>query len=129
MRGRDRRNCDVLLNGIAVGPSRPSHSYSGKRSVPVRSLADARWKLAPAGPNRFLRIAGGRVIVLPHVFERLGQGLEFGGVVDMAGVPGENELIAVVLCGEGAGEVLVGKDPFVHVVAHDVWIEEIKVAN
>jgi hypothetical protein len=34
-----------------------------------------------------------------------------------------------VLCAGRAGEVFVGKDPVVHVVAHDVGVEEIKVTD
>ena len=47
----------------------------------------------------------------------------------MTGILGEDELVVVVLCGEGAGEVFVGKDPVVHVVANDVGVEEIKVTD
>ena len=50
-------------------------------------------------------------------------------MVDMTGILGEDELVVVVLCGEGAGEVFVGKDPVVHVVANDVGVEEIKVTD
>jgi hypothetical protein len=32
------------------------------------------------------------VIVLPDVFEGFGQGPEFGGMVDMTGILGEDEL-------------------------------------
>ena len=82
-----------------------------------------------AAENPFQRLAGGRVIVLPDVFEGFGEGLQFDGAVDMAGVPGEDELVVVVLCGEGFGHVFVGDDPVVHVVAHDVGVEEVAVAD
>ena len=47
----------------------------------------------------------------------------------MSRVPGEHELVVVVFGREGAGEVFVGKDPVVHVVAHDVGVQEIGVAD
>jgi len=52
-------------------------------------------------------IAGWRVVVLPDIFEGFGQGLEFGGVADMAGVAGE--LVVVVLYGEGRDEVSLAR--------------------
>src|SRR5579871_6708980 len=47
----------------------------------------------------------------------------------MTGVPGKNELVMVVLGAQSAGEILVGKHPVVHPIAHDVGVEQIKVAN
>ena len=63
------------------------------------------------------------MIALPDVFEGFGQCLLFYGAVGVAGVAGEDELIVVALGGEDAGHVLVGDDPVVHVVAHDVGVE------
>ena len=73
-------------------------------------------------------LGGGEGVALPEVFEGFGQGLLFDGVVGVAGVAGEDELVVVAAGGEDAGHVFVGEDPVVHVVAHGVGIEEVAVA-
>ena len=47
----------------------------------------------------------------------------------MAGVAGEDELVVVALGGQHLGHVLVGQHPVVHVVAHDVGVEQVAVAD
>ena len=68
-------------------------------------------------------------IAFPEPFEGLGEGLLFDGAVAMAGVAGEGELVVIAFVGQGFGGVFVGDDPIVHVVAHDVWVEEVAVAD
>ena len=53
----------------------------------------------------------------------------FYGVVDVAGVLGEDELVAIALGGERFGHQFVGDDPVVHVVAHDVGAVEVAIAD
>ena len=68
-------------------------------------------------------------VTLPEVLEGFGEGLGSDGVVDVAGVLGEDELVGVVLGGQDAGHGFVGDDPVVHVVAHGVGVVEVAVAD
>ncbi len=52
----------------------------------------------------------------------------FDRVIDVARIFGEDELIVIAPRSEYAGHAFVGQDPVVHVVAHDVGVEEIAVA-
>ena len=74
----------------------------------------------------FLRF---RFVALPDVFEGFGEGLHFDGAVYVECVLSEDELVVVLLCGEDAGHALVGFDPVVHVVAHDVGVVKILVTD
>ena len=49
--------------------------------------------------------------------------------VYVAGVGSEDELVVVALGGECFGHFFVGLDPVMHVVAHDVGVEEVVVAD
>jgi hypothetical protein len=62
---------------------------------------------------RLVRVSG---VVLPEVFEGFGEGLGFGGVVYVAGVACEEELVGVVFGCQRLGHVFVGYYPVVHVV-------------
>src|SRR5580704_10222408 len=76
--------------------------------------------------NRFPRCDW---VALPDVLQRFGQCLQLDGFVGVAGVACEDKLIRVVFSGEDARHVLVGDDPVVHVVAHEVVVEQIAVAD
>ena len=52
----------------------------------------------------------------------------FGGAVGVASVADEDELVVVALIGEDFGHSLVGDHPIMHVVAHNIWVEEVAVA-
>src|SRR5580658_10189689 len=47
----------------------------------------------------------------------------------MPGIAGENKLIMIALVRKNLGHVLVGYDPIMHVIAHDIRIEKILVAD
>jgi len=66
-------------------------------------------------------------VVVPYEFEGFGEGLLFYCSVDVAGVAGEEELVVVAAGGEDFGHQLVRGDPVVHVVAHGVGVEEVRV--
>jgi hypothetical protein len=51
------------------------------------------------------------------------------GAVDVSGVAGENELIVIALDSEYGGHAFVSENPVVHVIAHDVGIQQVAVAN
>src|SRR3954454_17368954 len=70
-----------------------------------------------------------RTIPLPNVFQRLGKGLLSHCAIDMPGVASENELVVIALCSKHSGHIFVGENPIMHAVAHDIWIEQIAVAN
>ena len=73
--------------------------------------------------------AGGDGISLPKILQSFGKSLLPDGAVHMDGVASEDELVVIALGGQYLGHALVGYDPVVHVVAHDVGIEEILVAD
>ena len=73
--------------------------------------------------------AGLSGVAVPDVFEGFGEGLALDGVVDVVGVAGEDELVVVSPGGQGLGHVLIGEDPVMHAIAHDVGIVEIAVAD
>src|SRR5581483_645107 len=86
------------------------------------------------GKRRFVtefHISGGSRswVTVPNVLKRLGQCLLSHSTIDVSGVPRENELIVISPCGERFRHILVGDDPIVHAVAHDVRIEEVAVAD
>ena len=68
-------------------------------------------------------------IALPQPFQSFGQGLLFHAAVAVPGVAGKNKLVMIALGGQHLGHVLVGEDPIVHVVAHDIRIEKVPVAD
>ena len=47
----------------------------------------------------------------------------------MKSVACKYELVMVALCGEYPGHVLVGENPVVHAIPHDVGIEKVAIAN
>ena len=47
----------------------------------------------------------------------------------MTGVQREDVLVLIALFLEHRGHTVIGDDPVVHVVAHDIWIKEILVGD
>ena len=70
-----------------------------------------------------------RRVSLPEVFQRLWEQLCLHGGVAVASVADETELVGVPLFLEDFRHPLVRQDPIVHVVAHDIGIEEVPVSN
>ena len=68
-------------------------------------------------------------IALPEIFQRLRQRLQLHRVIDMAGVAGKDKLVVIALRGQHLGHLLIGNHPVMHVVAHDVRIEKVAVAD
>src|ERR1700737_649345 len=68
-------------------------------------------------------------IALPEPFERFRKSLLFHAAIDVHGVAGKHELVVIAFGGQNSGHVLAGNDPVVHVVAHDIWIQEISVSD
>src|SRR6266849_2773048 len=50
-------------------------------------------------------------------------------MIDMPGIAGKHELVVITFRSQNLGHVLAGHDPVVHVVAHDIWIQEISVSD
>ena len=75
------------------------------------------------------RLRRGDRIALPQPFQRFGQRLLFHAAVAVPGVAGEDELVVITLGGQHFGHVLVRDDPIVHVVAHDIRIQKVAVAD
>src|SRR5947209_8718251 len=72
----------------------------------LRAICGGSFVRTPAASGRWRRAVGaGDGVTLPHVFQRLGQGLLLHGAVAVAGVAGEDELIAVTLGGQRPGHV------------------------
>src|SRR5579863_7456239 len=115
-----------LCDGTRLGDS---GRYRGRG---VGWIRRRQWMsgLKPGPASRYPAASpGGRMVALPDVLEGFGEGLEAGSAVDVAGVLGEDELVLIALGSEGASHVFVGQDPVVHVVAHDVGVEEIEIAD
>jgi hypothetical protein len=96
------------------------------------SVAARRSELAVSGLLRTREcqlLAGFWFVALPDVFEGFGEGLHLDGAVYMESVFCKNELVVVFLRGEDARHAFVGFDPIVHVVTHDVGIEEVLVTD
>jgi hypothetical protein len=80
-------------------------------------------------PELASRLVPRRFVTSPRPFQRLRQCLFAHPAIAMAGVEGEHVLILIALILERRGHTVIGNDPIVHVVAHDVWIEEIAIAH
>src|SRR5690349_4195142 len=70
-----------------------------------------------------------RRVALPHVLKGLRKSLLLDRAIHMAGVSGKDELIVIALGRERLCHALIGQDPVMHVVAHNVRIEEVAVSN
>jgi len=68
-------------------------------------------------------------IALPNILQSLRQGLLFHGAVSVPGVTGKNKLVMIAPGSERFRHVFIGGDPIVHIVAHDIRIEKVSVAN
>src|SRR6185437_10105129 len=68
-------------------------------------------------------------ISLPQVFERLGQSLLHGRAIDVDGIAGKDKVVMIFLRRQHLCHVLVGYDPIMHVVTHDVGVIQVLVAN
>src|SRR3954454_6839053 len=68
-------------------------------------------------------------ISLPQPLQCLRQRLLFDSAITVPRVAREGELVVIALCCKGLGHRLVGHHPIVHVVSHDVRIEQIAVAH
>src|SRR6266550_5234668 len=69
------------------------------------------------------------IISLPQPFERFRKGLLFHIAIDMPGIAGKHKLVVIPFGSQNSGHALAGNDPVVHVVAHDIWIQEISVSD
>src|ERR1700731_224043 len=65
----------------------------------------------------------------PQPFERFRKRLLFHWAITVHRIPGKHKLVVVPFGAENLRNVPAGHDPVVHVVAHDIWIEEIPVSN
>ena len=68
-------------------------------------------------------------VILPNVFECFRECLQPHRAINMKSVACKNELVMVALGGEYAGHVLVGENPVMHAIPHDVGIEKVAIAN
>jgi hypothetical protein len=68
-------------------------------------------------------------IALPEPLQRFRQRLLLYRAVAVDGVAGEDELVGVALGGQGRGHAFVRDDPVVHLVAHDVGVEQVAIAH
>src|SRR5437867_1925289 len=105
-------------------------------------LLRSRWPSCSrsAGPCCALATAAGKASAMmaaflidgispPQPLERIRKRLLFHTTVDMAGVAGKHKLIVIAFASQNSRHVLAGDDPVVHIVAHDIWIQEIPVSD
>src|SRR5882724_3808986 len=70
-----------------------------------------------------------RPVTSPNPFQRLRQSLIAHPAIAMAGSLGEHVLILITLVLQRRGHPVIGNNPVVHVIAKDVWIQQIPVAH
>src|SRR3954463_14523069 len=73
--------------------------------------------------------AGAGAISLPRIFERNRQSLLPHTLVAVPGVAREHVLVVIALLRQHLRHALVGQDPVVHAVAHEIRVEQIAIAD
>src|SRR5689334_3278465 len=77
----------------------------------------------------FIRHSSFPCIPFPHILQRLRQRLPLRPPVHVPGVLAEHELVVVSLFRQRFGQSLVGQNPIVHVIPHEVGVQQITVAH
>ena len=66
---------------------------------------------------------------MPNPFDSMGQKLNLGVADPMTGILAKKILVLISLGFKNLGHAVVGFDPVMHAVAHDVWVEKVIIPH